>query len=125
VFPVPDLPPVKGLRVDQLLTSEFFGLDSTLDPAIESQYRELYRLLALRNPSDSVNERIGELREALAPYEMPGATRRERRLLQAIDKELAQIDVTPEPAERELIRAENEEIMQQLMKAPTTNKAPA
>jgi hypothetical protein len=58
------------LRVDQLLTSEFFGLDSTLDPTIEAQYRELYRLLAQRDPSDSVNERIAALREALAPYEM-------------------------------------------------------
>ena len=124
VFPVPDLPPVKGLRVDQLLTSEFFGLDSTLDPSIEAQYRELYRLLAIRTPSDSANERIAELREALAPYEMPGATRRERRLLQAIDKELAQIDVTPEPANREQIRAENDEIVQQLMNAPAANKAP-
>ncbi|HEU4778324.1 MAG TPA: AAA family ATPase [Steroidobacteraceae bacterium] len=124
VFPVPDLPPVKGLRVDQLLTSEFFGLDSTLDPSIEAQYRELYRLLALRNPSDAVNERIAELREALAPYDMPGATRRERRLLQAIDKELAQIDVTPDLADREQIRSENDEIIQQLLKAPP-NKVPA
>jgi hypothetical protein len=125
VFPVPDLPPLKGLRVDQLLTSEFFGLDSTLDPGIEAQYRELYRLLALRNPGEEVNERIRELREALAPYEMPGATRRERRLLQAIDRELAQIDVTPEPADREQIRAENDEILQQLLNVPNLNKVPA
>ena len=125
VFPVPDLPPVKGLRVDQLLTSEFFGLDSTHDPSIEAQYRELYRLLAQRDPSDSVNERIAALREALAPYEMPGATRRERRLLQVIDKELARIDVTPEAADREQIRAENDEIIQQILKAPNANKVPA
>ena len=87
IYVVPDLPPIKALRVDQLLTSEFFGLDSTLDPDIESKYRELYRLLAVRAPSDDVNARIGELREELAPYELPGATRRERRLLQVIDRE--------------------------------------
>jgi hypothetical protein len=42
-----------------------------------------------------------------------------------IDKELAQIDVTPEPADRAQIRAENDEIIQQLLKTPNANKAPA
>lgn len=32
VYSVPDLPPIKGLRVDELLTSEYFGLSSTMDP---------------------------------------------------------------------------------------------
>lgn len=32
---VPDLPSLKGMRSEQLLTSDYFGLSSTLDPATE------------------------------------------------------------------------------------------
>jgi hypothetical protein len=42
-----DLPPIEGMRVDQLLTSEYFGLNSTIDPDLESQFSEYYQLLAL------------------------------------------------------------------------------
>lgn len=35
------LPDVRGLRAEQLLTSEFFGLKSTADPAIESALQDL------------------------------------------------------------------------------------
>lgn len=33
---VPNLPSIKGLRADQLLTSEYFGLSSTVEPEIEA-----------------------------------------------------------------------------------------
>lgn len=32
---IPDLPSIKGMRADQLLTSDFFGLSSTIDPETE------------------------------------------------------------------------------------------
>lgn len=32
---VPDLPSLKGMRAEQLLTSDYFGLSSTIDPATE------------------------------------------------------------------------------------------
>jgi len=123
VYPLDDLPPLKGMRVDQLLTSEFFGLDSTLDPDVEAQYRELYRRLAIRKPNKRNTLRIEELREALKPYDLPGATRRERRLMQVIDSELAKIDETPDPTRRKEIRNENEAIIQELLKSPVPVEA--
>jgi hypothetical protein len=111
IFLVPELPPIKGLRVDELLTSEYFGLDSTMDPSIERRYRELYRLLAVHTPTTPQSERIVKLREELAPYELPGATRRERRLLAIIDKELAQVDEEPDVAKRQEIRRASEQQM--------------
>ncbi len=114
VFSVPDLPPIKGLRVDELLTSEYFGLSSTMDPAIEQKYRELYRLLAIRTPTERQTGRIAQLREELAPFEIPGATRRERRLLEIIDKELAQIDQEPDREERRKIRTRSDQIVADL-----------
>jgi uncharacterized protein (TIGR02646 family) len=114
VFSVPDLPPIKGLRVDQLLTSEYFGLNSTMDPAIEQKYRELYRLLAMRQPSTKQTQRVRQLRAELAPFEVPGATRRERRLLEIIDKELAQTDEEPDAGKRVEIRKQSDRLVADL-----------
>lgn len=114
VFPEPDLPPIKGLRVDQLLTSQYFGLNSTMDPEIEQKYRALYRLLALRNPSNMQAQRIVQLRAELAPFEIPGTTRRERRLLEIIDKELAQTDQEPDRQKRQAIRKQSNQMVADL-----------
>lgn len=114
IYSVPDLPPIKGLRVDQLLTSEYFGLHSTMDPAIEQKYREQYRLLALRQPSARQEERIAQLRKELAPFDVPGVTRRERRLLEIIDKELAQTDREPDRQKRMAIRKGSDQMVADL-----------
>jgi hypothetical protein len=114
IYSVPDLPPIKGLRVDQLLTSEYFGLHSTMDPAIEQKYREQYRLLALRQPSARQEERIAQLRKELAPFDVPGVTRRERRLLEIIDKELAQTDQEPDRRKRMAIRKGSDQLVADL-----------
>jgi hypothetical protein len=117
IYPVPDLPPVKGLRVEQLLMSEYFGLDSTMDPEIEAKIRERYRLLALRSPTEKQQQRMAELLEELAPYEVPGATRRERRLLEIIDKELAQTDQEPNIDKRRKLRQDTDLLVADLNQA--------
>jgi hypothetical protein len=114
IYSVPDLPPIKGLRVDQLLTSEYFGLHSTMDPAIEQKYREQYRLLALRKPTAGQEERLAQLRQELAPFDVPGVTRRERRLLEIIDKELAQTDQEPDRQKRMAIRKGSDQMVADL-----------
>lgn len=114
IFALPDLPPIKGLHADQLLTSEYFGLSSTLDPNVERKYNELYRLLAIRAPNEKQLARIAELQTALEPYHLPGETRRERRLLQIIDRELAQLDAEPDLDERQAIRASSDRMVTEL-----------
>jgi uncharacterized protein (TIGR02646 family) len=89
IFSEADLPPIEGLRVDQLLTSEYFGLSSTLDPQIEAEFEEFYELKAKRGPSVKDRRRIGELEQKLTAIDIPGATRRERMLLEAIDSFIA------------------------------------
>lgn len=90
-----DLPPIGGLRVDQLLTSEYFGLNSTIDPAIESLFTEYYTLLALRKPTKEQRARLGELKAQLEQYRMLGANQRERLMLEAIDQFLADERASP------------------------------
>jgi hypothetical protein len=83
------LPSIRGLRVDQLLTSEFFGLSSTVDPDLEALFEEYYKLLAMPLPNADQATRIIELRKTLDQYRVLGANRRERLMLEAIDQFLA------------------------------------
>lgn len=114
VFNIEDLPPVKGLRVDQLLTSEYFGLNSTMDPETEADFNEYYRLLALRNPSPAEQTKLGALRLKVAGIMLPGITRRERLMLQQIDKYLARTESEPNPAVREAERSANATALERL-----------
>lgn len=101
-----DLPPVDGLRVDQLLTSEHFGLDSTIDPEIDAMFQEYYRLLAARERSPTEEERLVELKAHLENLDLMGTTRRERLALEAVDQYLA---AEPELLDLEKRRALKEE----------------
>jgi uncharacterized protein (TIGR02646 family) len=84
-----DLPSVAGLRADQLLTSEFFGLRSTVDPDIERAFDEYYRLLAERKPNAKQRRRITELQNQLAELRLLGDTLRERLVYESADRWLA------------------------------------
>jgi hypothetical protein len=60
---------------------------------------------------------MAELLEELAPYEVPGATRRERRLLEIIDKELAQTDQEPNIDKRRKLRQDTDLLVADLNQA--------
>jgi uncharacterized protein (TIGR02646 family) len=85
-----DLPNPKGLRVDQLLTSEFFGLSCTLSPELEIDFNEYYSLLAKRNRSDKQETRLAELKTKLEGLRLMGDSPREQMMYEVIDEFLAQ-----------------------------------
>jgi uncharacterized protein (TIGR02646 family) len=119
-----DLPSIRGLRVDQLLTSEYFGLSSTIDPDLEERFGEYYRLLALRKPSAAQRGRIRELRAELDRYRVLGANRRERMMLEAIDEYLANEPELP-PGERPRVSADVRQKLQRIWNRPRTGRAAA
>jgi uncharacterized protein (TIGR02646 family) len=86
---ITDLPPIRGLRADQLLTSEFFGLHSTIDPDLEELFDEYYYLLAIARPRAGQSRRIDELKTELQPFRVLGDNRREQLMLETIDEFLA------------------------------------
>ena len=83
------LPNPKALRVDQLLTSEYFGLSSTLSPELEVEFNEYYALLATRNRSPKQETRLNELKDKLESLRIMGDTPRERMMYEVIDEFLA------------------------------------
>ncbi len=86
---VTDLPSPNDFRVDQLLTSEFFGLHSAMDPETEKEFNEYYRLLALDTLDARQRQRLAELKVTLADRQHLGATPREELMYEVIDKLLA------------------------------------
>jgi len=84
-----DLPAIEGMRVDQLLTSEYFGLNSTIDPELDEQFNEYYQLLAVHKRTQDQEKRLDELKAQLDQYRVFGNTRRQRLAMEAIDEYLA------------------------------------
>ena len=89
-YAIRDLPPIEPLAVDQLLTSEHFGLNSTIDPEIEERFSEYYALMAMHERSAADNRRLAELRRQFDNRRLMGSTQRERVALEAADEFLAE-----------------------------------
>jgi uncharacterized protein (TIGR02646 family) len=124
IVAVTDLPPVRGLRVDQLLTSEYFGLSSTVDPDLEERFGEYYRLLALRKPDAAQKRRIAELKAELDRYRVLGANRRERMMLEVIDEYLAAEAEAP-PGDRAPLEAAARAKLKRIWDGPAPARSPA
>ncbi len=104
-----DLPSIEGLRVDQLLTSEHFGMDSTLDPATETAMKRYRELLSVKTRSRGPAAELEELRKQLDNARMLGRNQRERLMLEAIDEDSAsrkaRADHSPQVSARALSQA--------------------
>nr|WP_281423106.1 retron system putative HNH endonuclease [Paenibacillus oenotherae] len=102
-----NLPNPQGLRADQLLTSEFFGLSSTLDLETESTFTEYYSLLAKRVRGSEETNRIEEIKEILQQWGYMGNNRRERLMYGAIDVFLAEERILSTSELRQLAQENN------------------
>ncbi len=85
-----ELPDPSSMRVDQILSSEFFGLNSLIDPEIEDQFNRYYKLLAQSEITPQEKEEIYALKDQLRNKQQLGATLREELMYSVIDKLLAQ-----------------------------------
>lgn len=84
-----DLPNPADFRVEQLLTSAFFGLNSTQDPENEAIFDEYYALLALPETDQEQSERLKQLKIELKDRRYIGETPREQLMFEAIDHIIA------------------------------------
>ena len=100
-----DLPPVAGLRVDQLLTSEHFGLRSTLDPDVEERFVWYYELLARRDRTPEEDAELANLKRDLDRLRQFGTTRREKLALEWADAQLAEEQAEAAPVLSDRLRA--------------------
>lgn len=85
-----DLPSPGDFRIDQLLTSDFFGLNSIDDPEVEALFDEYYALLAMPSLDEDQQTRLSQLREELKDRRHFGTTKRESLMHEAVDRLMAQ-----------------------------------
>ena len=83
---VKDLPPIDGLRVDQLLTSPHFGLGTTLDADIERDFQRMYELERKAGPTAQEIVELQELERRLAGEERLGDTPAQGAMYRAINR---------------------------------------
>jgi hypothetical protein len=91
IIAISDLPDPSTLRIDQLLTSEYFGLNSTMDSKTEKEFERYYELLAI-DEAERTEEQIKEikaLQEVLPQKKRLGDDAREDLMYHAIDELLA------------------------------------
>lgn len=86
---ITDLPDPASLRVDQLLTSPFFGLQSAVDPETEIIFNEYYSLLAKEDLTIEEENRKLYLSDKIPKMKYLGDSLREELAIYVIDELLA------------------------------------
>ncbi|MBZ2199027.1 AAA family ATPase [Occultella gossypii] len=89
VIAITDLPSVQGMRVDQLLTSEHFGLGSTDDPELDDLWAQYYQLQGLSERGAEQESQLAHVRARLDAIGVLGSTERDRLLLASADEFIA------------------------------------
>ncbi|MDH0733017.1 TIGR02646 family protein [Pseudomonas sichuanensis] len=85
VYVLEDLPNVARLSVEQLLSSEHFGLRSTVDPQLESDIKTYEKLLEQPHRTVEDEQELVRLIDLLTDVRYLGGSRRERIALQLVD----------------------------------------
>lgn len=108
VIALTELPDPSELRVDQILTSDFFGLKSTIDPETEKLFDEYYTILALeeKNKSEEQKNRLLDLSHIIPRIKHLGDTEREELTYYVIDELLARKTREQGPKIKEELKAE-------------------
>ncbi|MCH2077579.1 MAG: AAA family ATPase [Rhodobacteraceae bacterium] len=92
---VDDLPSIRGMRAEQILTSEFFGLGST-DPETDAKLMRFNQLVAKTEPlSESEEKDRDRLHDELQDNMVLGSTIAEQAYARALQKEVKRTQVTP------------------------------
>jgi uncharacterized protein (TIGR02646 family) len=91
ILPITELPDPSKFRVDQLLTSPFFGLSSAIAPETEELFSEYYALLAKeeKDRTRKDKERLLTLSDRIPKIKYLGDTLREELALFVIDELIA------------------------------------
>jgi hypothetical protein len=87
VYALTDLPSVAGLRVDQLLQSEHFGLNSTVEPELEQDYQRYLLLKREAAPTPQQQDELDRLAAHLFDPRLSADTPHERVVLEFMSEQ--------------------------------------
>lgn len=113
---ITDLPSVQGLKAEQLLTSEFFGLSSTIDPDDELVFNRYYKLLSKSNRTKAESNELKGLKQLVMPKMQIGDTLREYLSLEAADEVIAKEFINSNTINRKNLKTSTIRILKELLK---------
>lgn len=124
VIALTELPDPSELRVDQILTSDFFGLKSTIDPETERLFDEYYAILALeeKDRSEEQKNRLLDLSQTIPRIKHLGDTEREELTYYVIDELLARKTREDGPKIKVELKAEALKRVESIWKTMDTKK---
>ncbi|NSZ05834.1 AAA family ATPase [Agrobacterium tumefaciens] len=113
-----DLPSIRGMTAEQLLTSDYFGLASTADPGLELRLLKEANDYARRRPTGEFSVQVSEQTKAMLKRLSLGDTPSEQIMQAALERYLAQRE-SPDGRSRTDLRAKAvEEVVAALRKIP-------
>lgn len=103
-----ELPDTSSMRVDQILSSEFFGLSSLIDPDLEALFNRYYELLSKEECLDlQSREELSDLTLKLKEKKHLGNSLRDELMYYAIDSILAKnVIYDKNPTDRNALKEE-------------------
>jgi hypothetical protein len=113
-----DLPSPEDMRVDQLLTSSLFGLDTTIDPELDRKFSQFYYLLGRLDRTTEQDLLVERLRNELAEHGVLGYTRRDQKIYELVDDLIAQerlLDPKRRKADREKLQRLNQRTRERVL----------
>ena len=113
-----DLPSIRGMTAEQLLTSDYFGLASTADPGLELRLLKEANDYARRRPTGEFSVQVSEQTKAMLKRLSLGDTPSEQIMQAALERYLAERE-SPDGRSRTDLRAKAvEEVVAALRKIP-------
>ncbi len=83
------LPSPRDMRVDQILSSEYFGLNTTEDMEMDQTFEDYYKLLGKPNRTSGEDVELTKLKEGLGRSRKFGVTPREQLVYESADRYVA------------------------------------
>ena len=118
IFSNANLPNPGEYTAEQLLSSKFFGLLSTIDDELERNFNEYYRLLGKSELSQRENVKLEKLKEFLRGKNHMGDDLREELALTAADKILAESRNSVEKKELHVLQNDTITLLKDLWTKP-------
>ncbi|RZJ87493.1 MAG: ATP-binding protein [Chryseobacterium sp.] len=120
VYAISDMPDPGEFRADQLLSSRFFGLNSTIDDELEKEFDKYYSLLGRKEVLNKKEQkRLSELTDILKGKQHLGNSLREELAYNAVDQLLAKEKIQETHTPVEVLKEQTLSMLQKLWNKTT------
>lgn len=112
---ISELPSIEGLKAEQILTSEYFGLSSTIDPEDEEEFNRYYFLLGKVNLKEDERQELEGLQIKVLSKRQIGDSLRDELTMFAADEVIAREYLTGKILQRDRLKQATVDVLSNLL----------